>query len=306
MVERAPNAFTGRCDVPTPDPDYLRLTHVGGSHPRAGRSVLSDVEALCTFRIKHLPGVYRVGDTVGKYASQTDQMKPIADCVGAVSNGPVAKLDEPMRLISDDEWSIDSLQRRLESVQRSVVLAISDPVRSEYQDPVAENMFEDLLAQGKWVQILVSPSYMDSREGRPLGVGAPLMDRIRVSRSNFGNTLVLDGREAVVWFSADSVPRTYVFSGADLPGTFEKLVTRAWSAGLPLRDHLQMQRKNFDSIAIAVLRSLDAGVTDEVAARQLSVSLRTYRRHVASIMEKLNITTRFQLGVRATELGLLH
>lgn len=228
------------------------------------------------------------------------------DPVGEASNGFVAKLDGSMQLISADEWSIDRQRRRLKSVQRGVILAIADPVRREYQNPAAELLIQDLLALGKRVRILVSPSYIDSRRERPLGAGSPLMDRIRVSYRDFRNALVVDGREAVMWYGADSVPRTYLFTGADVPGAIGKSVTRAWSAGLPLHDHLCMQRKSFDSIAIAVIRALDAGVTDEVAARQLSISLRTYRRHVASIMERLDITTRFQLGARAAELGLLH
>jgi hypothetical protein len=230
----------------------------------------------------------------------------VLDPVSTASNGSVVKLDEPMQLISADEWSIDRQQERLKSVQKDVVLAISHPLRPEYQNPAAEMMLHDLLALDKRVRILVSPSYIASRRDRPLGAGSPLMDRIRVSYNVFLNALVVDGREAVVWFCADSAPRTYLFTGTDSPGAIARLVTRAWSAGLPLRDHLQMQRKNFDSIAIAVIRSLDAGVTDEVAARQLSVSLRTYRRHVANLMERLDITTRFQLGARAAELGLLH
>nr|WP_244891539.1 LuxR C-terminal-related transcriptional regulator [Rhodococcus erythropolis] len=84
----------------------------------------------------------------------------------------------------------------------------------------------------------------------------------------------------------------------------EKALTRVWSSGLPLRDHIDLRRRDFDNIAIAIIRALSAGSTDEVAARQLSVSPRTYRRHLASIMERLGITTRFQLGARAAELGL--
>ncbi|NEE20393.1 response regulator transcription factor, partial [Streptomyces sp. SID7499] len=45
--------------------------------------------------------------------------------------------------------------------------------------------------------------------------------------------------------------------------------------------------------------------TDEVAARELTVSVRTYRRYVAEIMTLLDATSRFQAGVRAAELGLL-
>ncbi|MGH2602897.1 MAG: response regulator transcription factor, partial [Dehalococcoidia bacterium] len=53
-----------------------------------------------------------------------------------------------------------------------------------------------------------------------------------------------------------------------------------------------------------VLRLLDAGYKDDAAARQLGMSVRTYRRHVAEIMRSLGATSRFQAGARAAELGL--
>jgi DNA-binding NarL/FixJ family response regulator len=42
-----------------------------------------------------------------------------------------------------------------------------------------------------------------------------------------------------------------------------------------------------------------------VAARELNVSLRTYRRHVAEILRELGASSRFQAGARAVELGLM-
>ncbi|ALU73733.1 hypothetical protein H351_31715 (plasmid) [Rhodococcus erythropolis R138] len=116
--------------------------------------------------------------------------------------------------------------------------------------------------------------------------------------------MAIDGREAVLWTCNDGAPRVYTITGGDLPEAMEKALTRVWSSGLPLRDHIDLRRRDFDNIAIAIIRALSAGSTDEVAARQLSVSPRTYRRHLASIMERLGITTRFQLGARAAELGL--
>jgi DNA-binding NarL/FixJ family response regulator len=58
--------------------------------------------------------------------------------------------------------------------------------------------------------------------------------------------------------------------------------------------------------ARAILRALGAGLTDEVAARQLGTSLRTYRRRVAELMAELEADSRFQAGLRVGELGLAH
>ncbi|WP_369137423.1 helix-turn-helix transcriptional regulator [Modestobacter versicolor] len=54
-----------------------------------------------------------------------------------------------------------------------------------------------------------------------------------------------------------------------------------------------------------ILSSLALGEKDEVAARTLQVSLRTYRRYVAVLLEELGATSRFQAGVFAAERGWL-
>ncbi|MFJ8628713.1 helix-turn-helix transcriptional regulator [Kitasatospora sp. NPDC093550] len=54
-----------------------------------------------------------------------------------------------------------------------------------------------------------------------------------------------------------------------------------------------------------LLRLLSAGLTDEAAARRLGVSLRTERRMITDLMEQFDAQSRFQLGQRVTERGLL-
>lgn len=53
-----------------------------------------------------------------------------------------------------------------------------------------------------------------------------------------------------------------------------------------------------------MLRALGSGATDEAAARDLGMSVRTYRRRVAELLDVLEAGSRFQAGVRAGELGL--
>ncbi|GAA3492877.1 helix-turn-helix transcriptional regulator [Streptomyces cremeus] len=54
-----------------------------------------------------------------------------------------------------------------------------------------------------------------------------------------------------------------------------------------------------------LLRLLAQGHTDEAVARKLGVSLRTERRMLTRVSEHLNAQSRFQLGQRAVEAGLL-
>jgi DNA-binding CsgD family transcriptional regulator len=54
-----------------------------------------------------------------------------------------------------------------------------------------------------------------------------------------------------------------------------------------------------------LLRLLAGGLTDEGAARRLGVSLRTVRRMMASVMERLDASSRFEAGLKAAQRGWL-
>lgn len=54
-----------------------------------------------------------------------------------------------------------------------------------------------------------------------------------------------------------------------------------------------------------ILRLLGAGLKDEAIARRLGMSLRTARRHIADIMDRLDADSRFQAGAAAARAGLL-
>ncbi|MBT2395725.1 helix-turn-helix transcriptional regulator [Streptomyces sp. ISL-100] len=54
-----------------------------------------------------------------------------------------------------------------------------------------------------------------------------------------------------------------------------------------------------------LLRLLGQGLTDEAAARKLGVSLRTERRMLTKLSDVLDARSRFQLGQRAVEHGIL-
>jgi DNA-binding NarL/FixJ family response regulator len=54
-----------------------------------------------------------------------------------------------------------------------------------------------------------------------------------------------------------------------------------------------------------ILRMLANGETDEHIARRLGVSTRTVGRKASDLMRRLGTRSRFQMGVRASELGWL-
>ncbi|WP_158660766.1 hypothetical protein [Nocardia seriolae] len=151
----------------------------------------------------------------------------------------------------------------------------------------------------------MSSRYADDHDLEELLQDQSFSDRIRVTHSKFHNTMIIDGRLAVVWTQSNGQPQAYYVTEFTLLGAIHQFVTQTWKTALSLHDHVALRHRGFDEMGIAVLRFLNAGVTDEVAARRLSVSTRTYRRYLADVMIRLNAATRFQLGARAAELGLL-
>ena len=60
-----------------------------------------------------------------------------------------------------------------------------------------------------------------------------------------------------------------------------------------------------DDVRRALLGLLAQGLKDEVVARRLGMSVRTCRRHIASLMQELGAESRFEAGVKAAQLGLI-
>ncbi|MVU83849.1 hypothetical protein GPX89_42305 [Nocardia sp. ET3-3] len=203
-----------------------------------------------------------------------------------------------------EDWG-ETLLQRLRGVRDEVTIAISNPIRARREFVAADALLRELIDGGKRVRMLVYSRYADDHDLEELLRDRTFSDRIRVTHNTFHNTMVIDDRLAVVWTQANGKPQAYFATEFTLLGAIQQFANQTWETALPLRDHVALRRRGFDEMAIAVLRLLNAGVTDEVAARRLSVSTRTYRRYLADVMIRLNAATRFQLGARAAELGLL-
>jgi predicted transcriptional regulator/DNA-binding CsgD family transcriptional regulator len=88
---------------------------------------------------------------------------------------------------------------------------------------------------------------------------------------------------------------------ANLVMFFESL----WANAVDLDQAIDSGAPGASDFDRAVLMLMSSGVKDEAAARQLNVSDRTYRRHVADILARLGASSRFQAGVEAVRRGWL-
>ncbi|MFJ4097482.1 LuxR C-terminal-related transcriptional regulator [Kitasatospora sp. NPDC089913] len=83
------------------------------------------------------------------------------------------------------------------------------------------------------------------------------------------------------------------------------LFQRLWDAATPFRPDHAPAGEVADEVKRAVLHSLALGLTDETASRRLGISTRTFRRHLATVMQDLGATSRFQAAVIAVDRRLI-
>ncbi|MEV4416878.1 hypothetical protein [Catellatospora sp. NPDC049609] len=123
-----------------------------------------------------------------------------------------------------------------------------------------------------------------------------------------GQNLVLtDGREVILrTHDDDQAAQTILLSAQPLVHFLRSVFEVSWASGTPLAEIVRLSEKLREETAQSVLTYLGAGAKDEVAARRLGMSVRTYRRHVAEMMRDVSATSRFQAGMRAAELGLVN
>lgn len=118
-------------------------------------------------------------------------------------------------------------------------------------------------------------------------------------------TFIIDRRYAILAGRPVVGEREYtVTAGAGLVGAVYSLFDAAWASATDLAVFLRGEQPQLDDDSRTVLRALGSGATDEAAARGLGMSLRTYRRRVAELLDALGAGSRFQAGVRAGEMGL--
>jgi DNA-binding NarL/FixJ family response regulator len=119
-------------------------------------------------------------------------------------------------------------------------------------------------------------------------------------------TILIDQAVAILAGKRTRAGREYtVTTSPALVAGIAALFQAAWEAATDFGAYLTTQAPvHLDHSSREILRLLGMGMTDEVAARRLGLSLRTYRRRVADLMAALEAGSRFQAGLRAGELGL--
>ncbi|WP_433192022.1 hypothetical protein ACQP1G_25050 [Nocardia sp. CA-107356] len=198
------------------------------------------------------------------------------------------------------------LQQLLSRARQEAMLVVSSPLRVQPNYHASRTLVTDLLTTGRQVRLLYSRQYVETRDPASLLQHHRIHERTRVVDADLYNMIIVDKRIATIWGrTGEQRPHGLVIRDTGVLRVLDPLARILWESASDLSVHRDGPIGQFDDTSLAVLQALNEGLKDEVAARRLQVSLRTYRRYVADMMVRLGATTRFQIGARAAELGLL-
>ncbi|MGW5126349.1 helix-turn-helix transcriptional regulator [Streptomyces sp. NPDC004069] len=130
---------------------------------------------------------------------------------------------------------------------------------------------------------------------------------IRISHSPLERLIICDRSAALTPIDPTRTARGAVLTRE--PGLVSALVSlfeRMWTAAqeLPPPDGAKpLEEQVLGGLERQILQCLYRADKDEVGARDLGIAVRTYRKHVASLMRRLNAANRFQAALLARERG---
>ncbi|GAB3740216.1 hypothetical protein GCM10027590_54620 [Nocardiopsis nanhaiensis] len=126
----------------------------------------------------------------------------------------------------------------------------------------------------------------------------------RVTGHELPASLLLGERSGLIMAAAwNGAERFLLVRDEDILGLLNRMFQFLWVEAIDLS--LFHRQAWDDDICDQVLLCLAQGLKDEVAARRLDISVRTYRRYVADLLRRLDATSRFQAGYQVARRGLV-
>ncbi|HEX3780075.1 MAG TPA: DNA-binding response regulator [Pseudonocardiaceae bacterium] len=195
------------------------------------------------------------------------------------------------------------------NAREEFVCAATDPSvwrRANGDQPWPEQMRARVAAGVQFRKMYGPRAVADQRDAAQLLEMAATGIQIRICLAPLAHeTIIVDRRVAFIAGQVvDGVQSYSVVQTPEVVAGVRSLFFGTWQGATDLTDYLPSPPPQVDEQGLTILRLLSAGQKDETAARQLGLSVRTYRRRVAELMELLGASSRFQAGVRARELGL--
>ena len=203
-------------------------------------------------------------------------------------------------------------QERVQQAQRTARQQLRGLDKPPYgANPTTLNLVEgDLLRRGGVVRNIYERAAVEV-PGRlaDLEAGISLGEQARVLPSLPTKLVMVDDTLAILPLQAapEAIESIVVVHKSGLLEAVIALFETLWELAIPLRlptaDWAVRDQPSAEERRILAL--LTAGTPDDVIARELRLSERTYQRRVRGLMERVNAQTRFQLARQAARRGWL-
>ncbi|MFJ9608843.1 LuxR C-terminal-related transcriptional regulator [Kitasatospora sp. NPDC101176] len=130
---------------------------------------------------------------------------------------------------------------------------------------------------------------------------------VRTSHVLPARLLIFDRTTALVPIDPDNSRRgALCTTSPGIVATLVALFEQTWEAAVPLgAARVGSGEDGISEGERELLKLLASGMTDEAAGKRLGVSLRTVRRQMSGLMERLQAASRFEAGLKAAQRGWL-
>lgn len=206
-------------------------------------------------------------------------------------------------LVTQLSVSTETLEGATEALmaQASETLCLIISERSETATAVTASFrrVAPLLAAKITVRVLVPPV---AQAHYVLASPIPENSEMRISELSGLAAVISDTNATLV---SNSPGNPALIRNSSVATNLKALFDAIWATATISDPHMRLWEQTPIEELGEVLDCLQEGLIDDVAARKLSMSVRTYRRYVADLMALLGSSTRFQAGALAVETGLL-
>lgn len=206
---------------------------------------------------------------------------------------------------------VEAVRKRIEelagSVRREVVSLNPNHTQDTDAKEASRPVNEAVLQRGVAIRCVYQHSVRNHSQmiayARWLtGLGA----QVRVAPTLPMLIIVYDGETALVPIDPANTRRgAFELRTPGVVAAMQALFEQTWLSATPLGEPETVDGAGLDPLERQMLQLLGDGFTDEVVARRVGLSLRTLRRMMSEIMERLDARSRFQAGKEATLRGWL-
>ena len=215
------------------------------------------------------------------------------------------------RTVTEELVGVEEVRTRLKTLsaqaKSELVALIPDPVQRPDTLAASKPLDAAVLERG----VRMRTVYLNSIRNDPASIAysdwlSGIGGQIRTTPTVPLRLIIFDRTTAVVPIDPkDSSAGATVLTGAGVVAAMCALFEQIWATANPLGVPNPLDAQGLGPEEREILRMLANGETDEHIARRLGVSTRTVGRKASELMRRLGTRSRFQMGVRASELGWL-